>query len=393
MRLSLRSVFTCAVFLAGLGLFAQDDGTIFLRNASFEDMPRNSSPPRGWENCGFPGESPPDVHPDPEFEFRVSKPAQHLNTYLGMVTRENETYESVGQVLGSPFVAGQCYSFSIQLARSEVYLSRSRKTNQPSNYVTPIKLRVFGSYSMCGRKQLLGESALVGNYEWQEYRFKLSPDENYTHIVLEAYYDQPIFMPYNGNILLDNAQPLRPIQCEQDVWAEDPPLTYSDPEEKIPVVPVPPSRPKPGPGLPAPTTPVVEVPEKETVRIGKSVGVLEKGTVFAIEDITFKANSAELEEQSREALEQIVGFMQQNDNVVVEIGGHASTMASSYTAKSLSENRAESVVSYLRERAIAFDRLIPQGYGKSAPVCREKTPECNRRNQRVEVKILKIRSK
>jgi len=134
-------------------------------------------------------------------------------------------------------------------------------------------------------------------------------------------------------------------------------------------------------------------PPKDTVRIGKSVGFLEEGSVFAIEDITFKANSAELESASREALEQIVGFLKSNQNVIVEIGGHASTMASSYTAKSLSENRARSVVSYLRNRSIGFERLLPRGYGNSRPVCRDRNPECNRQNQRVEVKILKIKAK
>lgn len=393
MRSSLRLLFTFTLFFVALSVQAQDDGYIFLRNPSFEDMPRNSAPPKGWTNCGFPGESPPDVHPDPEFEFRVSKPAQEGNTYLGMVTRENETYESVGQQLTSPFSADQCYAFSIQLARSEVYLSRSRKTNQQSNYVTPIKLMVYGGYSICDRRQLLGESNLVNNYDWQEYRFKLSPKEDFTHIIFVAYYRQPSMFPYNGNILLDNAQPFRPIECDQDVWVDpDPsedPVLMTNPEDNIKTSPVIP-RPRPEP-TPGPIVKIFESP-KDTVRIGNSVGFLEEGSVFAIEDITFKANSAELEDASQEALEQIVGFLRNNKNVIVEIGGHASTLASSYTANTLSENRARSVVSYLRGRSIGFERLLPKGYGKSRPVCREQNPECNRQNQRVEVKILKIKT-
>lgn len=399
MRFSLRLFVTCTLLVFGLALHAQEDGTIFLRNSSFEDMPRNSAPPRGWTNCGFPGESPPDVHPDPQFEFQVSKPAHDGLTYLGMVTRENDTYESVGQQLPQNFVAGQCYAFSIQLARSEVYLSRSRKSNQPSNYVTPIKLRVFGGYSVCDRKQLLGESKEVSNYEWEEYRFRLEPEQDYTHIVLEAYYQQPSLWSYNGNILLDTARPLRPIPCEDDVWAppadlSENPITGTNPEDEIPTTDIPkgsggstPPPPKPAP------EPVVEV---KTVYINGVAGKLAEDEVFAIEDITFRANSAELEEKSREALEAIVGFLQQNDNVIVEIGGHASTKASSHTANTLSENRAKAVVSYLVGRSTIFQRqLISRGYGKEDPVCKDPNPdsECNRRNQRVEVKILKIRSK
>ncbi len=391
MRFSLRLLSFSILAFTALSLHAQEEGYIFLRNPSFEDMPRNSAPPKGWSNCGFPGESPPDVHPDPQFEFRVSKPAQDGNTYLGMVTRENETYESVGQQLTQPLVAGQCYAFGLQLARSEVYLSRSRKTNQPSNYVTPIKLMVYGGYSNCDRRQLLGESNLVNNYTWEEYRFKLKPQEDFTHIVFVAYYKQPIMFPYNGNILLDNAQPLRPIECDESVWVDpsETPVTYTNPEDEIKTTPViPRNRPTQKTG----EAPAVKLPEEPTVRLGKTEAILKEGTVFSIEKITFRANSAELEERSQDALEEIVGFLKENDNVIVEIGGHASTLASSFTANSLSENRARSVVSYLRNRSIGFERLLPKGYGNSRPVCREKTAECNRQNQRVEVKILRIKS-
>ncbi|MFT7119913.1 MAG: outer membrane protein OmpA-like peptidoglycan-associated protein [Neolewinella sp.] len=374
-----------------LDVSAQEEGLIFLRNPSFEDMPRNSSPPRGWTNCGFPGESPPDVHPDPQFEFRVSKPAQHETTYLGMVTRENETYESVGQQMAQPFSSEQCYSFRIFLARSPVYLSRSRKTNQPSNYIQPIKLRVYGGYSVCDRRQLLGESDLVRNTDWQEYRFKLHPEQDFTHIVLEAYYKQPIMFPYNGNLLLDNAQPLRPIPCDEAPWfpANDMLVTMTNPEDDIQPKPVRPVY-RPTPPMNEPTGQVV--PKEPTVRLGKTEAILKEGTVFSIEKITFKANSAELEEKSEEALEEIVEFLKENDNVIVEIGGHASNMATTFTANELSTNRARSVVSYLHNRDIGFERLLPHGYGKTLPVCKEKNQECNRKNQRVEVKILKVKS-
>ncbi|WP_026232368.1 OmpA family protein [Neolewinella persica] len=393
----LRLLLFCCALLTTLSVSAQmQDGLIFLGNPSFEDMPRNSSPPRGWTNCGAPTETPPDVHPDPEFLFKVGMAAQHGNTFLGMVTRDTETFESVGQRLKTPLKAGQCYRFDIQLARSRVYLSMSRVTRQPTNYVTPIKLRVFGGYSVCDRGQLLGESELVGNYDWENYRIKLSPEDDFTYIVLEAYYKQPSLLPYNGNILLDNAQPLRPIDCDDEaaMFADDP-MTEGfetepqDPDQFIITTPVTPR----GGNRPEPQPPVVDTPKQEpTVRLGKTEAILKEGQVFSIENISFKANSAELEEESAEALEEIVDFMQQNKNVIVEIGGHASRKAGNTYAAQLSENRARTVVSYLKSRRIGFERLIPQGYGKSKPVCLDDTKDCNRQNQRVEVKILKLKA-
>lgn len=389
----LRLLLICCTLLTTLSLSAQMvDGLIFLNNPSFEDMPRNSSPPRGWTNCGPPGETPPDVHPDPEFLFKVGMAAQHEQTFLGMVTRDTETFESVGQRLNQSMKAGQCYRFDIQLARSRVYLSMSRVTGQPTNYVTPIKLRVFGGYSVCDRAQLLGESALVSNYDWRGYRIKLSPDQDFTHIVLEAYYQQPALVPYNGNILLDNAQPLRPIDCD-DVAAmlADEAITdvevIENPDTKIVTTTVPSRTSKTSTAQ----LPVATTPKEPTVRLGKTEAILQEGTVFSIENISFKANSAELEKASEQALEEIVGFMHQNENVIVEIGGHANWMAGASVAASLSENRAKSVVSYLKSRNIGFERLLPKGYGKSRPVCLDDTAECNRRNQRVEVKILKLK--
>lgn len=390
-----RLLLLLCVLLTTLNLSAQFvDGLIFFNNPSFEDMPRNSSPPRGWTNCGPPGETPPDVHPDPEFAFQVGMAAQHEQTFLGMVTRDTETFESVGQQLSQSMRAGQCYRFDIQLARSRVYLSMSRATGQPTNYVTPIKLRVFGGYSVCDRAQLLGESELVSNFNWRGYSIKLSPEDDFTHIVLEAYYQQPALVPYNGNILLDNAQPLRPIDCNDEAAmltseAITENQTPVNPTTKIVTTPVVTRTPK----NPEQQPPVVSAPKEPKVKLGRTEAILQEGTIFSIDNISFKVNSAELEKASEKALEEIVGFMHQNENVVVEIGGHANRMAGATWANSLSENRAKSVVSYLKSRDIGSDRLLTKGYGKNRPVCLDDTPECNRRNQRVEVKILKLKTK
>jgi len=394
---SIQHLFLALVFLSSFALGAQDDeGMIILRNASFEDLPRHSIAPSGWTNCGAPGESPPDIHPDPEFYFKVSTKAQHENTFLGMVTRDTETYESVGQQLTSPLAAGQCYQFDIQLARSKVYLSMSRVTGQPTNYVKPIKLRVWGGYSICDKAQLLGESDLVSNFEWAQYRLRLKPEDDFTHIILEAYYRPAMLFPYNGNLLLDNARPFRPIDCDQPLLE----LAYDEttpepvnPEDKIVPTPVPP-RPRVAPNDHAPRNVIAAQPEPEepTVRLGNTEAVLREGSIFAIEKISFKANSFELEENSEEALQEIVGFLRQNNNVIVEIGGHANRKAGNYTATNLSENRAKTVVSYLKKHSIGFERLLSKGYGKTKPVCMEDTQDCNRRNQRVEVKILKVKA-
>ncbi|WP_420459295.1 OmpA family protein [Neolewinella sp.] len=378
-----------------LGGQSGPDGTIFLTNPSFEDdVPRVGAAPRYWSDCGFIGESAVDIQPDPLREFKVVKPAQAGKTYLGMVTRDNETYERVGQRMSAPMVAGQCYELSIQLARSEMYMSRSRLTDDEANYVKPVKLRVRGGYSICDLGEVLGESPLVDNWDWQEYRIKLEPTQDYTFIVLEAYYKQPILFAYNGNLLLDNAQPLVPVACEQELdaprqsRADEVVVAEPEPEAADPATVPTPERARPE----STVTSRPQAPAGPVVKLGNTRGELKIGQVFEIDDIIFEANSATLEQESEEALNEIVNFLRQNTDVVVEIGGHASYRAGPVYASRISEERAVAVIDYLQSQHIGSAQLLPRGYGKSRPVCMEDTEACNQRNQRVEVKILKLRN-
>lgn len=362
---------------------------IYLRNASFEDIPRNSMAPVGWNNCGFPAETPPDVHPDPMNQFQVGMSPQHGRTYLGMVVRDNDTWESVGQELSEPLTGGQCYDFWINLARSKVYLSQSRVSNRPANYVTPTKLRIHGGYDFCDRQELIGESDLVTNYDWEEFSIRLSPTEDYTHLVFEVFYKTPTLIPYNGNLLLDNASALMPSDCEEEILASGRDESVFDDGP-----PTPPTYPVPGPVRDPVTTPKTgnstPEPEEEKVQLGQSKKVLAVDAVFEVPDITFTANKSELTPESSGALQEIIDFLTIYDNVIIEIGGHASQKATTDFARRVSMDRARSVVEYLRTRGIDPRRMYPEGYGKTKPVCHDESAECKRRNQRVDVKILKI---
>ena len=182
------------------------DGVIHLRNPSFEDTPQHSISPKDWQNCGFPSESAPDVQPNGGFS--VNKPAYDRTSYVGMVVRDNDTWESIGQQLSDSLRKGQAYAFSLHLAQSETYISSSRIKPVQVNYNTPCKLRIWGGNSLCHKKQLLAESQPINHHEWMEYTFQFIPNEDYQYFILEAFYDVPVLLPYNGNILVDNASPI-----------------------------------------------------------------------------------------------------------------------------------------------------------------------------------------
>ena len=213
-------------------VMAQDQ-IIRLKNPSFEDPPRAGKPPTSWHDCGFPGETPPDIQPG---EFGAIKPAYDGNTYLGLVVRDNDSWERVSQRLSKPIMADQCYSFSLFLARSDIYLSASQITSKMVQYATPCVLRIWGGDERCSKNERLAESELVSSSDWTQFDFKFEPTQTHTYILFEVFYKTPTLFPYNGNILLDNASPITPISCDEEVMAvKAPEVDFVVPEHTMKV--------------------------------------------------------------------------------------------------------------------------------------------------------------
>lgn len=377
----------------------QAKDTIYLTNPSFEDYPRPGKPPTGWYDCGFPGETPPDVQPDATFS--VSKPASHGDSYMGMVVRDNDTWEIVSQRLEKPLKKGKCYEFSMDLARSELYISVSRVSEETANYATPAKLRIYGGYGYCDKQFLLAESKLIINHRWLQYNFRFEPPADYTYLIFEVFYQTPTLFPYNGNILLDNASGIKEIPCNEETPAE--------PQEIVTET-LPETTPKPDPSptppvvkepkvvdTPPQNTPKVEEPapqpERKIVLGGKEVGEVREGATIRIEKLFFESNKAIIKEESYETLDEVYSFLQSLPDVIVEIGGHSNGLAGTGFANKLSTDRARAVANYLAEKGVDRDRLYSRGYGKTQPIASNESLQGRQQNQRVEVKIIGFKKK
>ena len=366
---------------------AAQEVIIPLDNASFEDIPRHSREPRYWTDCGWATESPPDVQPD--LTFQVTKQPYQGNTYLGMVTRDNDTWESVGQLLNQPLEEGKCYEFSMKLARSLSYYSVSREKNIPANYVAPVKLRIWAGFGMCDRKEMLDESPLVVNTEWREFKFKFEPSGNYTHFILEAFYKTPSLFPTNGNILLDDASSIRMIPCDQPVPDEpQEPQPTEDPAIAAAVTPRSPEPPSPQTPPSNPTPPQTPDSQAANSIAGVDRNEMERGRTITLEDIQFEADSSRIIAASLPALEELREFLSNNQDVRVEIGGHTNGWAEANYAVSLSTARAKAVADYLVRKGISRNQVRYKGYGREKPIDTNETAAGRRRNQRVEIKIL-----
>jgi hypothetical protein len=206
-------LFTLLVFLWGFQLTTAGQSAIFLVNPSFEGRPRYASLPQGWKNCAFNTESPPDLHPVVQGNYGVVQKPFDGKTYIGLVVRDNGSTESLGQMLPQPLVAGQCYTFSLYLCRSNHLQSKSRRTGTAADYNSPISLKIWGGISPCGQKELLAVSPVIADEDWKKYDFQLHPKDSLTWLSFEASYDHNPGEPYNGNILLDQASPILPANC------------------------------------------------------------------------------------------------------------------------------------------------------------------------------------
>lgn len=192
-------------------IIGQDSLT--LKNSSFEDdKPAAGIVPNGWLNMGAPGETPPDIQPG---SFSVKLEAQHGKVYLGLVTRDNNTWEGVGQRLDGFLKKDSTYTFSVWLARSNIYLSVSKLTGQEANYNSPTILKIWGVNSETNQEELLAESSAISHSQWTLYTFTLKPTvADFDEIDLMAYYAKG-YEQNNGNLLIDNCSAIVKVAAEK----------------------------------------------------------------------------------------------------------------------------------------------------------------------------------
>ena len=79
--------------------------------------------------------------------------------------------------------------------------------------------------------------------------------------------------------------------------------------------------------------------------------------------------------------------LEEYDKSLVDIYGHTDSDGSAQFNMQLSQNRAQSVATYLRGRGIRGDRFLVQGLGESQPIASNATEAGKAQNRRVEIRI------
>ena len=100
--------------------------------------------------------------------------------------------------------------------------------------------------------------------------------------------------------------------------------------------------------------------------------------------VQFATASAVILPQSAGTLDAIAGLLETCPEAAFEVAGHTDDRASDEYNLQLSQSRAASVVSALRQRGVPVDRLASAGYGESRPIADNATEEGRQLNRRVE---------
>jgi len=114
-----------------------------------------------------------------------------------------------------------------------------------------------------------------------------------------------------------------------------------------------------------------------------------RGLIVNLSDVLFDFNQASLRPGAREKLSKLGGILlAYPGSFHIEIEGHTDAIGSQDYNQKLSEDRAQSVSSYLLRAGMPSDRIVAvRGFGKLRPVATNDTAEGRQMNRRVEIII------
>lgn len=116
---------------------------------------------------------------------------------------------------------------------------------------------------------------------------------------------------------------------------------------------------------------------------------IKAGSTVTLYNVFFEFAKATLEKESFLELDRMIGVMNKNPNMAIEVQGHTDNVGSDAVNMRLSEQRADAVRNYFLEKGISADRVKSTGMGESKPIASNETTEGQAKNRRVEFIVLR----
>lgn len=140
------------------------------------------------------------------------------------------------------------------------------------------------------------------------------------------------------------------------------------------------------------TKDITIAPIEQTVTTVEPINVtpIQENATIRLNNIFFDFESATLRSESYPELDRIVSMMNERSAMQVEIAGHTDNIGSDDYNMRLSQRRSNAVANYLIGKGIVKERITVTYFGETKPVDTTNTKVGNRKNRRVEFKIIKM---
>ena len=122
--------------------------------------------------------------------------------------------------------------------------------------------------------------------------------------------------------------------------------------------------------------------EEGTSALEKAIAQTGSAAVYGIH---FDSDSARLRPDSTPALQAVLGLINNHPGSRWIIAGHTDNQGNSTHNQTLSQNRAISVIAWLKAHGVDASRLVPQGFGATHPVADNADANGRALNRRVEI--------
>lgn len=177
-----------------LPLFAS--GQFIFQNPSFEGtFPNPHVVPGPWDDCY----GSPDTQPG---SWGITLPPTDGSSYVSFLVGGDGSYrEGASQQLNGCFTAGQSYTFTMDIAFSDVY-----NTAEPGDCYGSVA--IWGGNSLCDDNELLWSSGQITTTGWNNVTVTFTPTQSWCFVTFA-----PIFLgPCSGYIngMVDNISPIVP---------------------------------------------------------------------------------------------------------------------------------------------------------------------------------------
>lgn len=110
--------------------------------------------------------------------------------------------------------------------------------------------------------------------------------------------------------------------------------------------------------------------------------------MIVLKNIFFDLNKYDLKTESQVELDDVVQLLKDNPALKIQINGHTDNIGKPADNAKLSNNRAQSVVSYLSSKGIDAKRLSFKGFGDTQPVAENTSDQGRAQNRRTELKVV-----